>query len=104
MKRTRLFASTITRSILTLCFLFCAIVGFSQLKTQSKDKTKPAVTKTESTPIHIIHANKLEFNKRLGEGAERLIGNVQLEDDGVFMNCDSAYLFPDNSLRAFSNV
>ena len=104
MKRTRFFASTFTRSILTLCFLFFAFCSFSQSKIKPVDKTKPTVKKTESTPIHIIHANKLEFNKRLGEGAERLIGNVQLEDDGVFMNCDSAYLFSDNSLRAFSNV
>ncbi|HWY99414.1 MAG TPA: OstA-like protein, partial [Bacteroidia bacterium] len=44
------------------------------------------------------------FDKRLGEGAQRLIGNVELENAGVIMDCDSAYVYTDNSCRAFGHV
>ncbi|HTB06623.1 MAG TPA: OstA-like protein [Bacteroidia bacterium] len=54
--------------------------------------------------IQLHHANTLEFDKRLGDGAKRLIGNVELEDDSVLMNCDSAYVYTDNSFRAFGHV
>ncbi len=105
MKRTLFFTSHTTRSILSLCLFLYSAIAFSQVKKTAKEKdAKPAAKKSENTPIHIIHANSLQFDKRFGEGAERLLGNVQLEDNGVFMNCDSAYIFPDNSMHAFSNV
>jgi lipopolysaccharide export system protein LptA len=54
--------------------------------------------------IHVVHANSLEFDKRLGDGAQRLIGNVVLADDSTTLYSDSAYSFPDNSFRAFGHV
>lgn len=61
-----------------------------------------AVTK-EGKKIQLIHANSLEYDKSKGD-ARRLIGNVEFEHNGVHMYCDSAYLFENNSLEAFSNV
>jgi lipopolysaccharide export system protein LptA len=54
--------------------------------------------------IHVIHANSLEFDKRLGDGAQRLIGNVEIANDSTALYSDSAYSFPDNSFRAFGHV
>lgn len=75
-------------------FLFAfSVTVSSQSKAKSSGQT-----------INIHHANALSFDKRLGEGAQRLIGNVELENGGMIMNCDSAYVFNDNSFRAFGHV
>ena len=54
--------------------------------------------------IQLVHANSGEYDKRLGDGAQRLIGNVELADDSTTLYSDSAYSFPDNSFRAFGHV
>jgi lipopolysaccharide export system protein LptA len=54
--------------------------------------------------IQLVHANSGEYDKRLGDGAQRLIGNVELADDSTALFSDSAYSFPDNSFRAFGHV
>lgn len=54
--------------------------------------------------IHVVHANSLQFDKRLGDGAQRLLGNVVLADDSTTLYSDSAYSYPDNSFRAFGHV
>jgi lipopolysaccharide export system protein LptA len=75
--------------IFLLSFLFCmSFATYAQQK----------------NTIHVIHANSLEYDKRLGEGAERLIGNVVLADDSTTLYSDSTYSFPDNSFRAFGHV
>ena len=85
------------RSILLVCLLFT----YGNSIAQKKDK-QPIDGGKETIQLH--HANTLEFDKRLGDGAKRLIGNVELEDDSVLMNCDSAYVYQDNSFRAFGHV
>jgi lipopolysaccharide export system protein LptA len=46
-----------------------------------------------------------DFNKKIGNGAQRLIDNVVFTHEGAKMYCDSAYYFSKtNSLDAFSNV
>ncbi|HTA28240.1 MAG TPA: OstA-like protein, partial [Bacteroidia bacterium] len=78
-----------TIKIFLVSFFFCTcFTAFSQ-----KNRT-----------IHVVHANSLEFDKRLGDGAQRLIGNVILADDSTTLYSDSAYSFPDNSFRAFGHV
>ncbi len=55
--------------------------------------------------INIINSNSLEFNREIGEGVRRLLGDVILEHDNATMYCDSAYLFTtQNIFHAFSNV
>ena len=63
-----------------------------------------SAAKSSRRIIHVVHANSLEFDKRLGDGAQRLIGNVVLADDSTTLYSDSAYSFPDNSFRAFGHV
>lgn len=54
--------------------------------------------------IELRHADVLEYDEKLGQKARRLIGNVSFAHEGALMWCDSAYLYANNSLDAFSNV
>ena len=54
--------------------------------------------------IQLVHANTGEYDKRLGDGAQRLIGNVELANDSTALFSDSAYFYTDNSFRAFGHV
>jgi len=54
--------------------------------------------------IELLNAEVLEYDEGLGHKARRLLGNVIFEHEGAVMNCDSAYLYEDNSMDAFSNV
>ena len=54
--------------------------------------------------LEIIHAGSLKFDESLGNGAKRLIGDVQFKHEDALMFCDSAYFYADNSLEAFSKV
>lgn len=54
--------------------------------------------------IEIVHANTLRFDKNLGNGAKRLIGDVQFKHEDMLMFCDSAYFYEDNSLDAFGRI
>lgn len=60
--------------------------------------------KSEGKKIKIEHAGSLEFDKTLGNGAQRLIGDVRFRQDNTLMYCDSAYLYKDNSLDAFGHI
>ena len=63
------------------------------------------VSAQQKEQINIINSNSLEFNREIGEGVRRLLGDVILEHDNATMYCDSAYLFTtQNTFHAFSNV
>lgn len=49
-------------------------------------------------------AKRLVGAPHIGNGAKRLIGNVEFEHDGIIMYCDSAYMYEDNSLDGFGNI
>ena len=54
--------------------------------------------------IELLNAEVLEYDESLGHKARRLLGKVMFEHEGAIMNCDSAYLYADNSMDAFSKV
>lgn len=54
--------------------------------------------------IELRNAEVLEYDESLGHKARRLLGNVIFEHEGALMHCDSAYLYENNSMDAFSNV
>ena len=54
--------------------------------------------------VEILNAGSLKFDKNLGNGAKRLIGDVQFKHENTLMYCDSAYFYSDNSLDAFGHV
>ncbi len=82
------------RSILLIIlyfFLFSAN-GFTQEKTATKK-------------IEIRRALRGIYDKSLGDNAQRLIGEVEVEHEGSVLWCDSAYLYGDkNSMDAFGHV
>jgi lipopolysaccharide export system protein LptA len=54
--------------------------------------------------IELLQADYTEFDAEVVD-AERVIGSVKFEHDGVFMDCDSAYFFKkDNRIEAFGNI
>ncbi len=79
-----------------LLFLFlCPFLFYAQSSEKSKTGSK----------IEILNANTLEFDKKLGKKAKRLIGDVRFKHGDALMYCDSAYFYSDiNSMDAFSNV
>ena len=80
------------RCRLPLLLLF-AITSFSSFAQEEKVKR-----------IELRNAEVLEYDESLGKKARRLIGNVIFEHEGALMYCDSAYLYEDNSMDAYSNV
>jgi lipopolysaccharide export system protein LptA len=54
--------------------------------------------------IELRNAEVLEYDESLGHKAKRLIGNVIFEHQGAIMYCDSAYLYENNSMDAYSRV
>lgn len=78
--------SWIRANLFFLLFLFIPILTFSQKQ------------------LEIVHAGSLKFDENLGNGAKRLIGDVQFKHEDVLMFCDSAYFYSDNSLDAFGHV
>jgi lipopolysaccharide export system protein LptA len=83
------------KQLLYFLFLFSPLLSHSQSTITPKGSGKK---------IRIEHSNSLEFAKDVGDGAQRLIGDVRLSQDNTLMSCDSAYLYKDNSLDAFGHV
>lgn len=55
--------------------------------------------------IEIIFAKKAKYGKGQDSAAQKLIGNVQLKHNDIFLYCDSAYFYKtSNSIKAFSRV
>lgn len=54
--------------------------------------------------IKLINAENLYGDRIRGVDVRKLIGNVHLQHEGIDLFCDSAYIFPDNNIDAYSNV
>ncbi|ESU26218.1 hypothetical protein FLJC2902T_26980 [Flavobacterium limnosediminis JC2902] len=59
----------------------------------------------EKKVIRIINSDFIDMNQTEMPGAILFTGNVQVEHDGVLINCNKAYHFKDeNYVKAFGNV
>ncbi len=66
--------------------------------------TTSAVAQQKKT-IQIIHTDFTDSNQNEIPGASILTGNVQIEHDGVLINCNKLYFFEkENYAKAFGNV
>src|SRR5690348_11753162 len=65
---------------------------------------KAPVQEQRQQTIKINHANTLLHDAKVANGAQRLIGNVVIEDDSTLMYCDSAYVYSNNSFYAYNHV
>ena len=54
--------------------------------------------------VEVLNAERWEFDKTVAPGAQRLIGDVRFRQDDAFMACDSAWLYDDERVVAFSRV
>ena len=60
---------------------------------------------TQTKKIEITRYNSLEFDSRIAPDAQRVIGDVEFQHEGMTMTCDSAYLYnQQNMIDAFSRV
>ena len=72
--------------------VFYLIIFFTPLLSYSQKK------------VEIVHAGSLNVDEKIGNGAKRLIGNVQFKQENAIMFCDSAYFYSNNALDAFGHV
>ncbi len=63
-----------------------------------------STSQKQKTKIRIVHAGSLKFDENKGNGAKRLIGDVQFKHDNILLFCDSAYFYNNNSMDAYGNV
>ena len=67
--------------------------------------TASAQQTAEIKKIEITRYNSLEFDNLIAPDAQRVIGDVEFQHEGMTMTCDSAYLYnQSNTLDAFSRV
>jgi len=66
--------------------------------------TPPYAMAQDKKKINILNADNLRFDRKLGD-VRRLLGNVRLEHDNTYMNCDSAYLYQNtNEVEAYGHI
>lgn len=83
----------IKKIFVLLVFYFLGLAFGFHLLAQKKEK------------IEILNSNSVEFDKSIGNGVRRFIGNVIFKHNNTKMYCDSAYLYSkENLIHAFSNV
>lgn len=59
----------------------------------------------ETKRVEIIHSESMDFDKKSGINATKLIGNVRFQHGNVIMDCDSAYFYSEsNKIDAFSRI
>lgn len=92
-------------------WFFSAVLVWSVVVTASAQRPQPPIFKpkevqpdTAKTPVDVDHADVLELSQRLGTTFQKLIGNVELHQDSVFMYCDSALIEDDIRVLAQGNV
>ncbi len=98
--------------ILVPTILFASSRPVLQSPSRGDRVIKPQIpTADHSQPgkVFLEHADLLRFEQKYGVGIEGqyqvLNGNVRLRKEGMFMYCDSAYLYEaTNSVEAFGNV
>lgn len=79
--------------LIFISFFLVKILFTSEIAAQQKEQ------------IRILNSNTLEYNKNIGEGVRRFLGDVAFEHKNATMYCDSAYLYSkQNLIKAFSNV
>ncbi|HOI88664.1 MAG TPA: OstA-like protein [Lentimicrobium sp.] len=59
----------------------------------------------QTRKIRLVQADIMAYNKALGEGVQRILGNAVFEHEGAYLYCDSAHLNnATNSIKAYSRV
>ena len=63
------------------------------------------VSSQEGDKIEILHSDYMEYDKNVGTGRVKYVGKVAFKQEGVYLYCDSAFLFPqENIVNAYNNI
>jgi lipopolysaccharide assembly outer membrane protein LptD (OstA) len=92
------FSPSLRKILLFAGILLCSRAFFSQ----DLPKQKPG-----KKIIEILHADDGfdEIEKHTGKRLTRLLGNVSMKQENVFMTCDSAWFYPKiNQVKAYSRI
>ena len=93
-----IFDKSMQSGFFTVCRVMAAIMMLLVL-------THPTIKAQKPAKIDLVHADRMQFDRQVGDNVRRLIDNVHFRHEDADMYCDSAYLFSDtNSIRAFGNV
>lgn len=77
------------------------VLSFGLLQAQQPPEEDPEATRR----VKILNSEYLSYQKVGEEGIQKLVGDVQLQQDSTFFFCDSAYFYEvANRLEAFSRV
>jgi lipopolysaccharide export system protein LptA len=64
-----------------------------------------SISKSGKKKIEIIWADETRVNPKFGKDLSRLLGNVKIRHNDIYMKCDSAYFYEKtNQVRAFSRI
>ncbi|MEL6944072.1 MAG: OstA-like protein, partial [Bacteroidota bacterium] len=84
------------------------LVAISMMTIASAQRPTPAASKiqddTSSQKVTIDFADTLDIIQNNGELIQKLLGNVELRQDSVYMYCDSAIITNNNQVVAQGNV
>ncbi|PLX16291.1 MAG: hypothetical protein C0599_15635 [Salinivirgaceae bacterium] len=59
----------------------------------------------KTSKVELLGALEMGTNDKIAKNAKRILGNVKLKQDDVFMYCDSVYLYTElNNFRAYGHV
>jgi hypothetical protein len=82
------------------CFRIILVCFFVWILTEC-----PPTMAQNKTQVELLGAKSIKSDKRIMNGARRLIGNVRFKQDSTIMECDSAYFYTEkNMFDAFGHV
>lgn len=85
-------------------YIYAVVLLFSILFGNAQTPTQP-ITPTNPNGIKILHSDFIDKNQNEIPGAIVFTGNVQVEHNGVRINCNKAYHYTDEDyVKAFGNV
>lgn len=89
-----------------LLFVILAIAGVAEMFLRASgvpvDPKIPSADRHAGDRVFLERASRLYT--RQGDDYQILVGDVEFRKSDMFMYCDSAHIYPDNSLKAFGNV
>ena len=86
-----------------LLFLFFTLQVKAQIPTQTTTPNE-AVSQAQKDIIQVDKSNSLEYISNKGVITQKLVGDVWLHQDSVFMYCDSAFIENRTKMRAYGHV
>ena len=104
----------INKLLIFLLITFLLLTGISEVYAQKKLPKFPQTSLSsnndddepeDTTTIHIINADVLEFEKLEDKEVKKLLGNVEVKQKDATLWCDSAHFyFTESQIKAYQNV